>query len=247
MKGVVLCGGLGKRLYPLTQITNKHLLPIYDRPMVYYPIQTLVEAGIEDIMIVTGGTHAGDFLKLLGNGEEFGRKRLHYAYQKGEGGIAEALGLAKSFIGDDKVIVILGDNILHGSIKDAVNQFEPEVFGAMVLLWVVEDPTQYGIAKFEKDKLIEIVEKPKEYIGKSAVIGVYMYDNRVFDIIETLKPSDRGELEITDVNNAYLKEGTLEYNYFQGWWIDAGSSIDSLLEAGNYVKEKMGGKANAKL
>ena len=215
--------------------------------MVYYPIQTLVEAGIEDIMIVTGGNHAGEFLRLLGNGEEFGLKRLHYAYQKGEGGIADALGLAKDFVDGDKVVVILGDNILHGSIKEAVDQFEPEVFGAMIMLWVVEDPTQYGIAKFEQNKLIEIVEKPKEYVGKSAVIGVYMYDHRVFEIIETLKPSEREELEITDVNNAYLKQGTLDYHFFKGYWMDAGASIDSLYEANVYVKNRMIGGINEKL
>jgi len=238
MKGVVLAGGLGKRLYPLTRISNKHLLPIYDKPMIYYPIQTLVDAGIKDILIVTGGNHAGEFLRLLGNGRQFGLKHINYTYQEGEGGIAEALGLAKHFADNDKIVVILGDNIIEKSIKRAVEDFRKQPRGAKILVKKVPDPERFGVVEFDKKRRIKkIVEKPKKPKSDYVVTGIYMYDDRVFDIIKTLKPSGRGELEITDVNNAYLKKGALTYNILKGWWTDSGM-FDSLLRAGNLVAKK---------
>lgn len=239
MKGLVLCGGLGTRLAPLTKITNKHLLPVYDKPMVYYPIMTLVEAGIGDIMVLTGGNNAGDFLRLLGNGKEFGLKHINYTYQEREGGIAEAVGLAEHFIGNDKVTVILGDNILDGSIKLAVEAFEQQSSGAKIFLKEVDDPTQYGVATVDGDKIIEIIEKPKNPKSNLAVIGVYMYDSEVFHIVRNLKPSDRGELEITDVNNAYINRGNMTYEVFKGWWGDAGASVDALFQANEYLRGKI--------
>jgi len=238
MKGVVLAGGLGKRLYPLTRISNKHLLPIYDKPMIYYPIQTLVDAGIKDILIVTGGNHAGEFLRLLGNGRQFGLKHINYTYQEGEGGIAEALGLAKHFADNDKIVVILGDNIIEKSIKRAVEDFRKQPRGAKILVKKVPDPERFGVVEFDKKRRIKkIMEKPKKPKSDYVVTGIYMYDDRVFDIIKTLKPSGRGELEITDVNNAYLKRGELTYNALKGWWTDSGM-FDSLLRAGNLVAKK---------
>lgn len=231
MKGVVLAGGLGTRLFPLTKITNKHLLPVYDRPMIYYPIQTLVEAGIKDILIVTGGNNAGDFLRLLGNGQEFGLKHLNYTYQSQEGGIAEALGLAEHFSEREKLVVILGDNVLEKGIKPAVREFAMQPRGAKIILKKVKDPRQYGVAELKGNRVVKIVEKPKRPKTNLAVIGVYMYDGDVFDIVRTLKPSGRGELEITDVNNAYIRRGTLTASFLDGWWGDAGASIDELLEA----------------
>jgi len=206
MKGVILAGGLGTRLHPLTKITNKHLLPIYDRPMIYYPLQTLVNAGIDDILLVTGGNNAGDFLKLLGNGKEFGLKHLNYTYQEGEGGIAEALGLAEYFSEGDSVIVILGDNIIEKSIKTAVDTFKQQGGGAKILLKEVADPQRFGVAELDGEKVVNIVEKPKQPKSNLIVTGVYMYDSEVFDIIKTLKPSGRDELEITDVNNRYIQD-----------------------------------------
>ena len=234
LKGVILAGGLGKRLFPLTKITNKHLLPIYCKPMIYYPIQTLVDAGIKDILIVTGGMHAGEFLRLLGNGAQFGLKQISYAYQEGEGGIAEALKLAEYFADNDKIVVILGDNIIEKSIKKAVDEFRTQPSGAKILLKKVEDPHRFGVAEFKGDKLISIVEKPKNPKSDYAVTGIYMYDNQVFDMARKLKPSKRGELEITDVNNAYLKRGELTYSILDGWWTDSGT-FDSLLRATNLV------------
>lgn len=231
MKGVILAGGLGTRMFPLTKITNKHLLPVYSKPMIYYPIECLVRAGIDDIMIVTGGTSAGDFIRLLENGEEFGLRRLHYAYQKGEGGIAQALGLAQPFVKDDKVIVVLGDNILERSIKGAVDAFKAQKAGARVFLKEVSNPQSYGIAEVEGPRITSIVEKPKEPKSNLAVIGLYMYPPDVFSVIPTLKPSARGELEITDVNNHYVRTGTMQYDKVDGWWADAGESMDSWLEA----------------
>jgi len=231
MRGVVLAGGLGTRLFPLTKITNKHLLPVYDRPMIYYPIQTLVEAGIKDILIVTGGNNAGDFLRLLGNGQEFGLKHLNYTYQSREGGIAEALGLAEHFSEREKLVVILGDNVLEKGIKPAVREFAMQPHGAKILLKKVKDPRQYGVAELKGNRVVKIVEKPKRPKTNFAVIGVYMYDGDVFDIVRMLKPSGRGELEITDVNNAYIRRGTLTASFLDGWWGDAGASIDELLEA----------------
>lgn len=239
MKGVILAGGLGTRLRPLTSITNKHLLPVYDRPMIYYPIQTLVEAGINDIMLVTGGNAAGDFLRLLGNGEEFGLKHINYTYQKREGGIAEALGLCRHFVGDDKVVVMLGDNILDGSIKKAVCDFERQESGAKIFLKTVDNPREYGVAELKGQLVKNIVEKPKTPKSNYAVIGIYMYDSRVWGILKTLRPSGRGELEITDVNNAYIKNGQMTYEIVRGWWGDAGSSIEDLWRVNQYIGQRV--------
>jgi glucose-1-phosphate thymidylyltransferase len=236
MKGVVLAGGLGTRLGSLTRITNKHLLPVFDQPMIYYPIQTLVEAGISEILIVTGGNSAGDFLRLLRNGAEFGLRRLHYAYQEGEGGIAAALALAEHFADGEPVCVILGDNIVEKSIANAVRKFRHQGSGAKILLSEVPDPQRFGVPVFEGDRIVRIEEKPAEPKSRYAVTGIYMYDERVFDIIRTLKPSSRGELEITDVNNAYIEAGDLTWDILDGWWSDAGT-FESLLRASNLVAE----------
>jgi len=210
MKGVVLAGGLGSRLYPLTKITNKHLLPVFDKPMIYYPIQCLVNAGMTDILVVTGGNYAGHFLQLLRNGSDFGLRRLGYAYQDGEGGIADALKLAEEFADGDSICVVLGDNIIEGNIKKAADDFAAQGGGAKILLKEVHDPERFGVATVDDDgKVLKIVEKPKEPETNLAVIGIYMYDAEVFDICRELKPSDRGELEITDVNNEYVRRGTL--------------------------------------
>jgi glucose-1-phosphate thymidylyltransferase len=238
MKGIILAGGLGTRLYPLTKITNKHLLPVYDRPMIYYPIQTLINAGIKDILIVTGGNNAGDFLRLLGNGKDFGLKHLNYTYQEKEGGIAEAVGLAEHFAEGERILIMLGDNIIEGNIKDAVEEFKSQREGAKILLKEVDNPKEYGIARIKNGRIIKIEEKPKKPKSNLAVIGIYMYDNRVFDIVRTLKPSARGELEITDVNNAYLKMGELFYSTLKGFWLDAGESINALLKANKIVAQK---------
>ena len=234
LKGVILAGGLGTRLSPLTKITNKHLMPVFCKPMIYYPIQTLVEAGIKDILIVTGGMHAGEFLRLLGDGKEFGLTHINYTYQEGEGGIAQALDLARHFAGKDKIIVILGDNIIEKSIKKHVDAFRKQPKGARILLKEVPDPERFGVVGFKGSKIASIEEKPKNPKSKYAVTGIYMYDNRVFEIIKTLKPSRRGELEITDVNNAYIKMGQLEHSIMDGWWTDAGT-FESLLRASNLV------------
>ncbi len=238
MKGVVLAGGLGTRLYPLTKITNKHLLPINDKPMIYYPIQTLVNAGIKEIMVVTGGNNAGDFLKLLGNGSEFGLKHLNFTYQAEEGGIAEAVGLCEYFAEGKKVIIILGDNIIERNIKKAVARFKRQKEGAMIFTKKVKNPSEYGVAEIVGGKVVKIVEKPKQPRSNLAVIGVYMYDNRVFEIVKTLKPSKRGELEITDVNNAYIKEGMMTYERLTGGWADAGESIDAYNDTINFVRKR---------
>ncbi len=240
MKGIILAGGLGKRLYPLTKITNKHLLPIYHKPMIYYPLQTLVDAGIKDILIVTGGNHAGEFLRLLGNGDEFGLKHLNYTYQEGEGGIAQALGLAGHFAGGEKIAVILGDNIIEKDIKKQVSDFARQPKGAKILVKEVTDPERFGVVELKDGRLVSIEEKPKRPKSNYVVTGIYMYDSQVFDIIEKLKPSARGELEITDVNNAYLKKGELNYEVLDGWWSDSGT-FDSLLRANNLVAEKKRG------
>ncbi len=239
IKGVILAGGLGKRLYPLTRVSNKHLLPVYNRPMVYYPIQTLVDVGITDILIVTGGNHAGEFLRLLGNGKEFGLKHINYTYQEGEGGIADALKLAEHFVDNDKVIVILGDNIIEKDIRKPVEEFKSQAKGARILLKKVEDPQRFGVVEFKGEKIISIEEKPKKPKSPYAVTGIYMYDSKVFEIIKTLKPSGRGELEITDVNNAYLKRGELAYSMLDGWWTDSGT-FESLLRANVLVAKKCG-------
>jgi glucose-1-phosphate thymidylyltransferase len=239
LKGIVLAGGTGSRLYPLTKITNKHLLPIYDKPMIYYPIQTLVDAGIRDILLVTGGRNSGDFLRLLGNGKEFGLKHLNYTYQEGEGGIAEALGLAEHFADGDKICVVLGDNIIQDSIRTAVERFDAQDAGAHILLKEVTDAERFGVAEIRGDRIVGIEEKPKNPKSRYAVTGIYMYDGTVFDKIRTLVPSGRGELEITDVNNAYIEEGTMTFSYLDGWWTDAGT-FESLLRATNLVAETLG-------
>jgi len=227
MRGVVLAGGLGTRLLPLTKVTNKHLLPVYDRPMIYYPIQALANAGIDEIMLVTGGNSAGDFLKLLGNGKEFKLKRLNYTYQEGEGGIADALRLTEHFADGGPVCVILGDNIIEGNIIRAAEAFRQQRQGAKILLKEVKDPQRFGVPVLEGNRVLKIEEKPANPQSSYAVTGIYFYDADVFRIIETLKPSRRGELEITDVNNAYIAAGTLTYDILDGWWTDAGT-IQSL-------------------
>ncbi len=238
VKGVVLAGGLGTRLEPLTRITNKHLLPIYNRPMIYYPIQTLVDGGIDEIMVVTGGNNAGDFLRLLGNGEEFGLKRLHYTYQRGEGGIADALRLAEPFVDGDRVVVILGDNLVEDSIRPYVKAFRHQPRGAKLLLKAIDDPQRFGVAEIRNGKLVGIEEKPTRPKSSYAVTGIYLYDATVFDIIRTLSPSKRGELEITDVNNAYIAQGTATYNLLRGWWTDAGMP-ETLYRASTLVRAQV--------
>ncbi|MCX6350030.1 MAG: sugar phosphate nucleotidyltransferase [Candidatus Aureabacteria bacterium] len=235
MKGVILAGGLGTRLSPLTKITNKHLLPIHDRPMIYYPIQTLVNAGIDDIMIVTGGNNAGDFLRLLGNGKEFGLKEISYTYQEREGGIADALSLAEHFAEGDRILVMLGDNLIEKNIVQAVKSFAKQKTGAKILLKEVDNPQDYGVAVIKGDKVKKIIEKPKVPPSRYAVIGIYMYDPHVFEYIRKLKPSRRGELEVTDVNNFYIKDGTMTYDFLDGWWADAGSSIAGLIRVNQLV------------
>jgi glucose-1-phosphate thymidylyltransferase len=234
MKGIVLAGGLGSRLHPLTKVTNKHLLPVYDKPMVYYPIQTLVNAGIDDIMIVTGGNSAGDFLRLLGNGKDFGLKHINYTYQEGEGGIAEALSLVEHFAKGDSVCVVLGDNIIEGNIVSAVNSYKQQGKGAKILLKKVTDPQRFGVPELSDNHVVRIEEKPANPKSDYAVIGIYFYNSTVFDIIRTLKPSNRGELEITDVNNHYIERGEMTWDELSGWWTDAGT-FESLLRATNLV------------
>jgi glucose-1-phosphate thymidylyltransferase len=234
VKGIILAGGSGSRLFPLTKITNKHLLPIYDKPMIYYPLQTLVDAGIRDILLVTGGRNSGDFLRLLANGKEFGLKHLNYTYQEGEGGIADALALAEHFADGDKICVILGDNILEKSIASAAQAFERQQGGAQILLKQVPDAERFGVAEMDGSKIIGIEEKPRNPKSNYAVTGVYMYDGTVFEKVRKLVPSGRGELEITDVNNAYIREGSMTYSYVEGWWTDAGT-FESLLRAANLV------------
>jgi glucose-1-phosphate thymidylyltransferase len=236
MKGVVLAGGTGSRLNPLTRVTNKHLLPVYNKPMVNYPIQTLVNAGIHEILLVTGGKNAGDFLRLLGNGRDFGLKHLNYTYQEGEGGIAEALGLAEHFADDGPICVVLGDNIIENDICQAVENFKKQKAGAKILLKEVEDADRFGVAEIRGDRVVGIEEKPKKPKSNYAVVGIYLYDATVFEKIRRLKPSGRGELEITDVNNFYIDEGKLTYEILDGWWTDAGT-FESLLRANNLVAE----------
>lgn len=237
VRGVILAGGLGSRLYPLTKVTNKHLLPVYDKPMIYYPIESLVQAGIRDIMLVTGGNSAGEFLRLLGNGRQFGLKHFTYAYQEGEGGIAQALSLAAHFADGHKMVVILGDNIVQDNLRPFVQSFEKQKRGARILLKKVPDPQRFGVAEFKGDKISRIIEKPKNSKSSYAVTGVYMYDENVFDIIKPLKPSSRGELEITDVNNAYLKRNELEYDILRGYWTDAGT-FESLFRASTLLQQQ---------
>lgn len=237
MKGVVLAGGLGSRLRPLTSITNKHLLPVYDRPMIFYPLQTLADAGIRDVMVITGGNSAGSFMQLLGDGSAFGFRCLNYAYQTKEGGIAQAIGLARAFVGEEKFVVILGDNILENSIAEYVESFKNQASGARILYKKVEDSRDYGVAEIHDGRVVSIVEKPSEPVSDFAVIGVYMYDNKAFDIIDELQPSMRGELEVTDLNNAYIQRGEMQADRISGWWSDCGASIENLLEANNRAAE----------
>ena len=245
MKGVVLAGGLGTRLRPLTAVTNKHLLPVYDQPMIYYPIQTLINAGITDIMIVTGGNSAGDFLKLLGNGKAFGLKHLNYTYQEGEGGIAEALSLVEHFAAGDPVCVVLGDNIIEGNIAAAVRAYRHQGGGAKIILKKVPDPERFGVPELDGKRVLRIEEKPESPKSEYAVVGIYMYDGEVYDIIRTLKPSGRGELEITDVNNAYIQRDEMTWEELQGWWTDAGT-FESLLNASTLVAETGANKMELK-
>lgn len=237
MKGVILAGGLGKRLEPLTRVTNKHLLPVYGKPMIFYPIQTLVEAGIEDIMIVTGGNNSGDFLRLLGDGRDFGLKHINYTYQKSERGIADALKLAEYFVGKDKCVVILGDNIFEHSIREYVERFKKQNKGARILIKNVSDPERFGVVEIKGKKIVSIKEKPKRPKSNYIVTGIYMYDCRVFKIVKTIKPSWRNEFEITDVNNAYLNCGELQYDILKGFWTDCGT-FDSLLKANVLIAKK---------
>lgn len=236
MKGVVLAGGTGSRLSPLTRVTNKHLLPVYDKPMIYYPLQTLVQAGIDDILIVTGGHSAGDFLRLLRNGKDFGLHQLNFAYQEGEGGIADALRLAEPFVRGDKVCVVLGDNIIEGSVLEARKKFDKQEKGAKILLKEVPDPERFGVPVFDHGKIARIEEKPRTPASPYAVVGIYFYDATIFERIRGLKPSDREEYEITDVNNSYLADGHLTHEILEGWWTDAGT-FESLWRASNLVRE----------
>lgn len=236
MKGVVLAGGLGSRLLPMTRVTNKHLLPVFDRPMIYFPIQQLVHAGVDEILIVTGGNNAGDFLKLLGNGTEFGLKGLHYTYQEREGGIAEALGLAEHFADDGPICVILGDNIFGQPIKPAVDAYRERSEGAMVMVKEVDDPERFGVAEFEDDRVVGIEEKPAKPRSNLAVIGCYFYDRHVFEVVRGLSRSERGELEISGVNNHYVRAGTLRHHFVEGWWTDAGT-VQSLHRATRLVAD----------
>lgn len=237
MKGVILAGGTGSRLFPLTKVTNKHLLPVYNKPMIYYPLECMVSAGINEVLLVTGGNNSGDFLRLLGNGREFGIHSLQYAYQDGAGGIAQALGLAEHFAEGDSICLILGDNIVEYSIAEACRRFRHQGQGAKILLSQVENPKAYGVAEMEAHRVVRIVEKPKEPKSNWAVIGIYFYDNKVFDIVKMLKPSARNELEITDVNNAYIERGEMTADKISGWWADAGENIDFYLRACNTVAQ----------
>jgi glucose-1-phosphate thymidylyltransferase len=239
IRGIVLAGGLGKRLAPLTRVTNKHLLPVYNRPMIFYPIQTLAQAGIKDILVVTGGSSAGDFLRLMGNGHDFDLKHISYAYQEGEGGIAAALGLAEGFARGGRIVIILGDNIIEDDITPYVDAYRSQKEGAKILLKEVEDPERFGVVSFKNDQVNEIIEKPKVPPSNYAVTGVYMYDSKVFDVIRGLKPSHRGELEITDVNMAYLRQSTLTHDVLKGYWTDAGT-FDSLLLANQLIASRFG-------
>jgi glucose-1-phosphate thymidylyltransferase len=245
MKGIVLAGGLGTRLRPLTAVTNKHLLPVYDKPMIYYPIQTLINAGIRDIMIVTGGNSAGDFLKLLKNGRDFGLKHINYTYQEGEGGIAAALSLCEDFADGEPICIVLGDNVIEGNICQAVREFRHQGGGAKILLKQVSDPQRFGVPELDGRRVVRIEEKPKAPKSDYAVIGIYMYDAEVFRIIKTLKPSERGELEITDVNNAYIERGDMTWDELEGWWTDAGT-FESLLHAARLVSETGANKLDMK-
>jgi len=231
MKGVILGGGTGSRLHPLTKVTNKHLLPVYNKPMIYYPIECLVKSGIDEILLVTGGENAGDYLRLLGNGKELGVRNLHYTYQEAATGIAGALSLAEDFADGGAICLVLGDNILENVIKRSVEVYRKQETGARILLAQVKNPQAYGVAEIEGDRVVNIIEKPKNPKSDWAVIGIYFYDNTVFDYVKKLTPSARGELEITDVNNYYIKAGKMAFDKVEGWWADAGENIDFYLES----------------
>ena len=240
MKGVILAGGVGSRLHPLTRITNKHLLPIYDRPMVTYAIEALVRSGVNEVMLVTGGTHAGEFFRLLGDGHGHGIDRLSYAYQEREGGIADALGLAERFAAGDRILVMLADNIFERSIKPAVENYERQERGARIVLSREEDPEHLrhlGVAELDGERVTRIVEKPESPPSDFAVTGLYFYDEAVFEFLPTLSPSARGELEITDVNNWYIEQGLMEYDVLEGFWGDAGESIDAYYAVNDFVRQ----------
>ena len=239
MKGVILAGGSDSRLAPLTRITNKHLLPLYDRPMVTYAVEALVQAGIDELMLVTGGTHAGEFFRLLGNGHEYGIERLFYAYQERPGGIAEALGLAERFVGGDPVLVMLADNVFERPLGPLVDRFAGQERGALIVLARVEEDAHLrhlGVAELEGDRVTRIVEKPENPPSEYAVTGIYFYDEQVWDVLPTLEPSGRGELEITDVNNWYVDQDAMEYDVLDGFWGDAGESIDAYYEVNDFVR-----------
>ena len=242
MKGVILAGGTGSRLLPLTKVTNKHLLPVYDKPMIYYPLECMAKAGIEEVLLVTGGNNAGEFIRLLGNGREFGFKDLHYTYQEGAGGIAQALGLAEHFADNQSICLILGDNIVEYTIRESVKRFRHQGQGAKILLSQVENPKAYGVAEMEGESVVRIVEKPKEPKSNWAVIGIYFYDSQVFNIVRSLKPSARNELEITDVNNEYIRRGEMTADKIPGWWGDAGENIDFYLKACVQVSQSKANK-----
>lgn len=244
MKGVILAGGLGTRLYPLTKVTNKHLLPVYDKPMIFYPIQTLINAGIRDILLVTGGNNAGDFLKLIGNGSDFGLSHINYTYQQGEGGIADALKLAEYWAAGDRICVVLGDNIIEKNIVRAADSYKRQKSGAKIMLKEVPDPERFGVPVFEAHRVVRIEEKPSRPASRYAVTGIYFYDSRVFEIIRNLRPSQRGELEITDVNNAYIEMGEMTWDILDGWWTDAGT-FESLRRATNLVAESGANKLDS--
>jgi len=247
MKGIILAGGLGTRLHPLTKITNKHLLPLYDRPMIYFPIATLAQSGIKEVIIVTGGNNAGDFLRLLGDGSQFGLRQLHYTYQPQEGGIAQAIGLCENYADGGKVAVMLGDNLVDRDFAGPFREFERDGEGARIFIKAVPNPSEYGVAELRDGKIRRIIEKPRRPASKFAVIGVYLYDNTVFDIIKTLKPSRRNELEISDVNNAYLERGRLDYITLKGGWADAGESIAAYNAAVGFAKRIIEKKKIGKL
>ncbi len=238
MKGVILAGGTGSRLDPLTRVTNKQLLPVYDKPMIYYPIETLVNAGVTEILIVTSGSSAGDFLRLLGNGHEFGIEHLGFTYQDGAGGIAEAIGLAEPFVGNDRMLVILGDNIIGGNIAEATRRFEAQPSGAKVLLTEVDNPQAYGVAELGGNRIVRFIEKPERPPSNLAVTGIYFYDEEAFELVRHLDRSARGELEVTDLNNAYLERGEMTHDLLDGYWADCGESIDHYLKACNLVVER---------
>jgi glucose-1-phosphate thymidylyltransferase len=248
LKGVILAGGTGSRLHPLTQITNKHLLPIYDRPMISWAIEALVNAGVQELMLVTGGTHAGEFFRLLGNGHEHGVDRLLYAYQEKPGGIAEALGLAERFGRGGPIVVMLADNVVEQSLAPAVANFKAQDGGGRILLAHIEEPEHLrhlGVPELQEGRVVNIVEKPDNPPSEYAVTGIYFYDEQVWDVIPTLEPSGRGELEITDVNNWYVAQGAMEYDVLDGFWGDAGESIDAYYEVNDYVRANGANKNEA--